>query len=112
MSPTAYLPQGSLVNAEFKPFLYVQLLFYGRFDPQTYQRVGIPPESVCLYDGHVSHGGLLLTCNYVLVRTKGEEQPLAVPNPEPHPSSARLLATFAFDEVFRDEVFEVGPQSR
>jgi hypothetical protein len=55
------------VNPEFKPTVYVDILFFSKINPRVYQQHGIPKDRVCLYDGTISKPGLLLTCNVRLV---------------------------------------------
>jgi len=93
---------------DFKPFLYADILFFGKIDPRIYLRSGIPANRVCVYDGVIREHGLLLRCNLRLrVPVTTENPPDFEPNREPIPTGATLLATIPFDPTMRYEVYDV-----
>jgi hypothetical protein len=98
----------AFIDTEFKPFVYVYLLFYGRIDPWSYQRGGFSNTVVRPYWEQIEQPGLLLRCNNTPTNTTTAEgmQFSIVPNPESVPANAKLLATFQ-DETLEYQVFEV-----
>ncbi|HVM59588.1 MAG TPA: glycosyltransferase family 39 protein [Verrucomicrobiae bacterium] len=97
ISASTFDPYGATVNAQLKPQLYAYVLFFGRIDPRTYQRAGIPTREVRLYDGHAPEPGLLLrSSNYYFRLNDGSGRILGVPDKAPLPAGARLIKTFPF----------------
>lgn len=113
------------LSADFKPFMYVDVLFFGKIDPRYYQQHGIPKDRVCLYDGTISKPGLLLRCNLRYVEPTFEwraESSLSntwiggdrMPHPiffdvnrEPIPDGAELLKIIPAGSGFRYEIYRV-----
>jgi hypothetical protein len=78
------------INAEFKPFWYSRLLFFGKVPPAEYQKAGMPGDRICAYQGRVCGKGILLRKN--TVNTKDESgRTVSVPNPEVIPVNSRLI---------------------
>jgi hypothetical protein len=52
------------VTKDFKPIWYSHFLFFGKIDPKTYQKYGIPPEIISPYDpASPPSSGFLLRMN-------------------------------------------------
>ncbi|MFZ2654400.1 MAG: glycosyltransferase family 39 protein [Victivallales bacterium] len=49
------------IQPQFKPEFYTNILFLAKIDPLLYQRGGLPPEKVRLYEGNFDRPGVLLT---------------------------------------------------
>jgi 4-amino-4-deoxy-L-arabinose transferase-like glycosyltransferase len=123
ISASTFSPFNMIPGADFKPYFYIHLLFFGRIDPLTYQHSGIPRDRVLLYDGSITNPGLLLRCTMSIIPpTEGRTLPLAgatyipgnptyVHNQEPVPPNATLVETKPVDGPFpaevRYEVYEV-----
>lgn len=78
------------IDAEFKPFWYSYLLFFGKVPPAVYLNRGIPVEYICVYRGKMSRTGLLIRNNIIDIRTR-EGKTAAVINSEPIPERSKLL---------------------
>jgi len=105
VSNSTFSPHGSIVNAQLKPFLYANVLFYGKIDPRKYQQTGFPMDTVELYKYYAPKPGLLLGCNS---RLTSIEPIRYAPNDEPLPSGSTLLACFPFPKSdIQFEVFKV-----
>jgi 4-amino-4-deoxy-L-arabinose transferase-like glycosyltransferase len=123
ISASTCAPQNINPGLDFKPYFYINLLFFGRIDPATYQHGGIPRSRVYPYDGFISNPGLLLRCTMRVIPPQGmRELPLAgatfvagqptyVLNHELIPPNATLVETKPVDGWFpaevRYEVYEV-----
>jgi hypothetical protein len=128
---TIYISQSTfalwklIVSQEFKPTVYVDILFFGRIEPRFYQQGGIPKDRVRLYNGTISKPGVLLRCNMRWVpmpedwvpaevpanlKTEGDQKPrpyLFDNNPEPVPAGAELLEKKPAGSAFRYEIYRV-----
>lgn len=100
-------------NQDFKPFCYADILFFGKIDPATYMRTGIPKDRVSLYEGTIQRPGLLLRCNLSLVKpgTAGRLPDFTLNN-EPLPVGAKLVQTVPVTSLMEYEIFEVQHTSR
>jgi hypothetical protein len=111
ISASTYNPYGAIVNTELKPQLYVYALFFGKIDPHIYQRTGLPPDTVRLYEGDAPKPGLLLrSSNYYFRPPEGGAGWTVVPDDMPIPSNARLIKTIPFSGPYsfaRYEVFAI-----
>ena len=104
-------------NAEFHPFQYAHLLFFGKIDPWQYQHRGLPKERIQLYNGTIKKPGLLLTARYVLIPRPalvklGIEVParysqVAMLNRERLPAGAQLVASFKLTNEYPLDVYRV-----
>lgn len=50
------------IRADFKPYAYAHILFFGRVDPARYQAHGLP-DYIRPYFGSTTESGLLLRCD-------------------------------------------------
>jgi hypothetical protein len=105
VSNSTFSPHGSIVNAQLKPFLYANVLFYGKIDPRKYQQTGFPMDTVQLYEYYAPKPGLLLRCNSRLTSIK----PIRwARNDELLPYFSTLLARFPFPKSdIQFEVFKI-----
>ena len=93
ISNSTFCPHGPLVDSALKPFLYAYVLFYGKIDPQKYQQLGFPMDTVRLYENNAPKSGLLLRCNF---RWLSPTEAQWVANDEPVPAGSTLVAHFPF----------------
>jgi hypothetical protein len=107
VSKSVGAPFGFVPTADFHPKLYAHILFYGRIDPRMYQRRGLPPELVRMYDGTNVSPGLLLRSNFRLVEPIRKPRVQWEPNPEPVRAGARLLTTIPVKGPMRYEIYEI-----
>ena len=92
------------VDPDFKPFVYMYLLYYGRIDPWTYQHGGFSNTIIRPYLERIDRPGLLLRCNYTPDRLQTPFK--ALPNDESIPTNAILAAMFS-ERPLDYEVYEV-----
>jgi 4-amino-4-deoxy-L-arabinose transferase-like glycosyltransferase len=92
------------LDRDFKPAAYADILFFGKIEPQVYQRSGIPRNRVRLYEGKIDSPGLLLRTNVRLVE---RAQDKLVEIPDPIPAGAKLLETKPVSGVVRYEIYQV-----
>jgi hypothetical protein len=93
-----------VVDKDFKPIIYADILFLGRIDPRVYQQSGIPRDRVRAYGGKVDNPGLLLCAGVTL--TQGiQGRPVEVHDPTP--VDAKLLETKLWDEGVEFQVYRV-----
>ena len=105
ISASTYTPYGEVVNAKFKPQLYVYILFFGKIDPLIYQRTGLPTDTVRMYDGHAPQSGLLLRSdNYYSRRPEGL---YAEPDTVPIPPNARLIKSIPFSGLYSFAEYQI-----
>jgi hypothetical protein len=110
------------VTPDFKPVVYIDILFFAKIDPRFYQQHGIPKDRVRLYDGTISRPGVLLRCNMRYVespyerlwstaawadREKMPRPYLFQANYEAIPAEAELLETKPVGGAFRYDIFRV-----
>lgn len=108
LSVTAFAPLRRVVTRTFRPYHYVDILFFGQIDPRLYQRGGIPPERVSPYEGSVSGPGLLLRANVRFVPPDGSGRPgWFEPVQEALPAGAELLETRPLGPEARYELYRV-----
>jgi 4-amino-4-deoxy-L-arabinose transferase-like glycosyltransferase len=107
VSRSVGLPYGITPDAQFKPLLYIHFLFYGKIDPQVYQRNGFPPDRIVPYVMRISKPGLLLRCNAAIFN-QDREGPVWASNPEPLPDGAIRLKVFPVTESLQLEVFKIN----
>ena len=105
ISGSTYTPYGDSVDATLKPQLYAHVLFFGKIDPFTYQRTGLPTDIVRRYDSHAPQPGLLLKSNqYYINRPAGL---YAESDPMPIPPSATLIKTVPFSGLYSFAEYQV-----
>jgi hypothetical protein len=113
------------VSSDFNPYVYVDVLFFGKIDPRVYQQSGIPRDRVRLYDGTIAKPGRLIRCNMRWIQMPEDWTPLNAPtgvrrdgdqllrpylfdtNTELIPEGAELLETKPAGGVFRYEIYRV-----
>ncbi len=78
------------INKEFKPFWYVDLLFFGKIHPATYLREGLPRNRIAAYDMRAYRKGILIRSNVVSLKGEDGNNYLFM-NSEPVPAGAKLL---------------------
>ncbi|HUK40767.1 MAG TPA: hypothetical protein VLX11_06985 [Candidatus Acidoferrales bacterium] len=116
ISSSTFAPWGHNVGPDFRPFYYTDILFFGRIDPLTYQRAGIPPDKISLFSGTTHHSGVLLRCNMRMVQVgrridtvTGQPQPYIFDdNVEPIPPGAELLEKKPVYGPFQYEIYRVN----
>jgi hypothetical protein len=105
VSNSTFSPHGSIVDAQLKPFLYANVLFYGKIDPRKYQQTGFPMDTVQLYENYAPKPGLLLRCNSRLTSINPYRW---ARNDELLPYFSTLLARFPFpNSDIQFEVFKI-----
>jgi hypothetical protein len=94
----------SMVDADFKPIIYADILFFGKIDPRIYQRSGVPRNRVRPYEGVVDNPGLVLCARVTLKQgTLGRTEEIR----DPIPVGAELLETKPWYEGVQFEVYRV-----
>ena len=105
VSPNAIYPiYPVMLDSDFKPAAYADILFFGRIDPRIYQQSGIPKHRVHLCEGKVDDPGLLLRTNVRLVK---QVEGKLVEIPDSMPPGAILLETKSVTDVVRYEIYQV-----
>ncbi len=99
-------PRNVPLTVELKPFYYAYFLFYGRINPRSYQQGGLSNTVIQPYLGQIHQPGLFLRCNFTPLLQEGAHF-LAVPNPQPVPDSAKLLAVFPDNGPLEYQVYKV-----
>jgi len=94
----------AMVDKDFKPIIYADILFFGDIDPRVYQQSGIPKNRARLYEGTIDTPGLLLRANVTLVKHVQHE---LVEVHEPLPRDAKLLETKPGEAGVQYEVYQV-----
>jgi hypothetical protein len=108
ISVTAFAPLRVVPDKDFKPYYYVDILFFGRIDPRVYQQGGIPRDRVRPYEGVIRSPGLFLRCNMRLETPLIAGQPRSYsPSLETIPAGAELLETKPLGGAAQYEVYRV-----
>jgi hypothetical protein len=111
ISPSTFSFNGAIVDSALRPWLYIYVLFYGRIDPHTYQKAGMPADRVRLYNGVAPRPGLLLRSNnFYWWSTGADPQAYVAPDDLPLPAGARLVSSNIFAAPYsflQYQVFEI-----
>ena len=89
--------------------LYITLLFFGKINPDIYQKQGIPKKLVADYIGHVSSPGVLLrsTHYYYTIDKRGNR--LLCKNIEYIPKSHKLISSLPITKRIHYQVYKIAP---
>lgn len=104
ISKFVFFPE--ILQNDFKPEFYANMLFLTKLAPETYQKYGIPPEKAAVYDGKDRRAGLLIRLDSIPILNRQGNLEL-LKDYEKVPEDAKLVKTFPTPSGINFQVYKL-----